>query len=763
MTAPGGWAWPRARADWTLACAFYACLTIALTWPLALHLSSALPHDAEDPLLSTALLWWNAQVLPLTKRWLDGFFFYPSGGAVAFSDHRLGLMPVAAPLIWLGASPVLAHNVTLLLTYPLSAIAAHALAFTLTKRHDAALVSGLAYGFNPFRVEHLPHLELLAAFGMPAALWSLHRFVETRRRKWLTVFAAALVVQGLCASYYLLFFGILLGLWVLWFVPWRDWRVTASIAAACGVCGLVLAPLAFEYLGVHRRFGLTRGYPEVISFSQDATSIVTASPLITAWGWTAPLNGNEARAFLGATVLIVVALGLAAALRQKISSDRLTVASRLLLVPAVLFAVIAAATALHGPWRIGAGPFAISGSVVYKPLSLALAALVGSLLASSRFRLARRERSLLAFYVLATGVLLLCSYGPEPHFLGRQFLYQPPYAWLMRLPLFDHSVRAPARFAMLTALTLSVAASLAFARLTTPGSSPGRLALGLVAAGIVIDTFVPGIPIALVPDMWNPARAAGAAAVLELPLGGTGEDVAAMYRAMTHGRPTMNGYSGYSPAHYDVLRKALEERDETALEAMAARGPLLVAADRRANGDWPQFARAVPGATAAGEEGHWAFFAVPRTNPPPTACQAPALPLAAAADGHGPLDLALLTDHDRMTWWTPDHPQQVGDVLGLDLGRAVTACAVVLYQTGFAMLYPRELEVDVSLDGLHWTPVFGGKLGGMMVRAALANEADPQLEIAIPPTPARYIKLTLARSLERDPWVVTDIVVKGTP
>ena len=35
----------------------------------------------------------------------------------------------------------------------------------------AAFVGALAYGFNPFRVEHIPHLELLDAFGMPAALW----------------------------------------------------------------------------------------------------------------------------------------------------------------------------------------------------------------------------------------------------------------------------------------------------------------------------------------------------------------------------------------------------------------------------------------------------------------------------------------------------------------------------------------------------------------------------------------------------------------
>ena len=59
--------------------------------------------------------------------------------------------------------------------------------------------------------------------------------------------------------------------------------------------------------------------------------------------------------------------------------------------------------------------------------------------------------------------------GPQPRFLGYQILYEPPYAWLMRLPVFDSAVRAPARFAMPAALALSVAAGLAFSRLTSEG------------------------------------------------------------------------------------------------------------------------------------------------------------------------------------------------------------------------------------------------------------------------------------------------------
>ena len=68
------------------------------------------------------------------------------------------------------------------------------------------------------------------------------------------------------------------------------------------------------------------------------------------------------------------------------------------------------------------------------------------------------------FYVLAMLLMYILSMGPEPRFLGTPFMYRAPYSWLMRLPGFD-AIRAPARFAMLAVLCLSVAAGLSFARL----------------------------------------------------------------------------------------------------------------------------------------------------------------------------------------------------------------------------------------------------------------------------------------------------------
>jgi len=86
---------PRSIVAWTAA---YTALTLLLTYPLILHLSTTVPHDLGDPLLSVSILWWNAHVMPLTDRWWNGFAFYPATGFLAYSDHRLGESLIATPL-----------------------------------------------------------------------------------------------------------------------------------------------------------------------------------------------------------------------------------------------------------------------------------------------------------------------------------------------------------------------------------------------------------------------------------------------------------------------------------------------------------------------------------------------------------------------------------------------------------------------------------------------------------------------------------------
>ena len=750
------------RLAFASAALFYTALTLVLTFPLVLHLSSSVPSDLGDPLLSASLLWWNAHVVPLTQQWWDGFAFAPAHGMLAFSDHRLGLSLIAAPLQWLGAGPITAYNVVFLATFPLCAIAGHTLGFTLTRRHDAATLCGLASGFNPFRVAHFSHLELLAAFAMPAALAALHLYLRERRLKWIVLFAVALVVQGLCATYYLLFFFVLLGLWTLWFVRPRDWRVAAGIGVACAATCIVLLPIALPYSRIHREYGFSRLASEVIHYSADLTSFVTASPTLRIWGFTGVLEGNaERQIFPGLTIVILAVAGALLAVRGRTDDGRWKRAPLVLLAISGIFSAVALSFELFGGWRIRILGIPILVTDAYKPTSVAVLALIAAVALTPAVRVAWHRRSLLAFYLFAALFLFVCAMGPAPAFLGDQILYKPPYEWLMALPAFGRGVRAPARFAMPAILALAAAAALAFNRLP-PGTYRRKALFVLCSLGIVADGWIGTLNLPSPPPLWPVPTAYQFGPVLELPLATGLQDFVAMYRATQHGHPVVNGNSGFIPPHYYALQLALDEGNTAVFDAFTQPRPLLVVIDKRedASGRWRKSVREFPRAQVVRDDERWAMFGIP--SRPTTECHGPSIPIASATAADGPINVSLLNDGNPATAWASKGPQQLDDALLLDLGGPARFCGVRISLGTSWQDYARDLDITTSPDGVEWTRKFKGSTAGLMVRGAIEDPKNIWLSAPVQADNARFIKLRLDAPHLTAPWFIADLRVIGT-
>ena len=91
-------------AEWrryALAATGYLALALLLVRSLFGQFSTAIAHDAGDPLLSAWILWWNSRHVPFVGAWWDGLAFFPLRGSLAFSDHRVGLELIAGPVLWL--------------------------------------------------------------------------------------------------------------------------------------------------------------------------------------------------------------------------------------------------------------------------------------------------------------------------------------------------------------------------------------------------------------------------------------------------------------------------------------------------------------------------------------------------------------------------------------------------------------------------------------------------------------------------------------
>jgi hypothetical protein len=754
----------RPSVRWLLPSVFYAGLAIAFTWPLATRLSVVLPHDLGDPGLNAWIIWWNAHVMPLTEQWWNAPAFWPSHGALAFSETLLGLSPITAPIQWLGGSPIAAYNVAFLLTFPLSALAAHALVFRLSGRHDAALIGGLVYGFNPFRVAHFPQIQVMTSYCMPLALLGLHEYVTNRKARWLWIFGGAWLMQALSNGYYLLFFPVLLGMWMVWFAWSRaTMRPFAAIIAAWVVASLPLIPILWTYRRIHAAFGFQRYLGEINVFAADLVSLLDASPLLKFWhlqGFHQP----EGELFPGFTAAALLLLLMIHWLWTSKPAGRVPRACLALLVAGVTFIGIAVSTVLVGPWSIHIRRrILLSVHFVSKPLSVGVLLFVLGLALEPRVAGAWRRRSPLMFYVLATGMMYLLCLGPRPRFLGEPFMYRGPYSLLMALPGYDE-VRVPARFAMLAALCLSVVAALAFARLTQRGRWFIRAPLAaIVIAGVLVDSWIGEMPLPALPARLQALESLSAGtAVLELPLGETEADVAAMYRGMYHHRPVVNGYSGFFPRSYDVLRRGLDLRDPQMFDALTAWGPVVVAVDEQHDegGRWAKQLATRPGSLALGQEsGHRLFSLAGGTLPAELEPQLP-LPVQSVTANVEGQRIALALDGDPETRWDSG-PQRGTEVVTVDLGVERRVDGLTMTIGNRPSDFPRELVIETSRDGRSWSTEWRGSTAFTAFIGAVRHPTDVPMTFALPHVSARLVRLRQLGQDRMSSWTIFELRVFG--
>jgi hypothetical protein len=325
----------------------------------------------------------------------------------------------------------------------------------------------------------------------------------------------------------------------------------------------------------------------------------------------------------------------------------------------------------------------------------------------------------------------------------------------MRIAVFGESIRVPSRFAMPAFLSLAIAGAIAYTRLTER-TRVRQAVLAIAAISIALEAWSKDIPMFEPPRPWpNTFTTTGATSVLDLPLGDVNHEVAALFRASQIGLPTANGNSGYQPPHYEALRLATQERDETVLSALAERGPLLVtvddaAPDAAAHVEW---LRTLHEASQLHEDEHGSWFLVRSRQPRLVTCEAPALPIAAIRDHRG---------RSITLPWISSAAQRKGDALIVDLGRTARPCAVRFSLGRHAGLFPRLLRIAASIDGAQWTTLVTEKTGGRTVLAAIARPRDPQLTIALAGEPARFLSLQLDVDQPNAGWAVATLSVNGS-
>jgi hypothetical protein len=637
-----------------------------------------------------------------------------------------------------------------------SFLAAHALAYRLTQRHDAAFIAGLSFGFGPYRVAQWPHLQMLWSCWMPLGLLALHKYVADRRTRDLLVFALAWVLGSLTCGYYLMYFSVLVGLWVCWFAP--SPRAWLAVGLAMAAAALPMAPLLSGYQRIQASFGLSRGMGEIEKFGADLTAMwASAQRMTLSSHWTfAPRPEGEL--YPGAVVLIIAIAGAVIAWRKLGNPGAITRARIVLLISAIAMIALAVCTEVSGGWTLHLGPIDFSSHRPYRIATVAIWLGVAFVVLDPRMRDGWRRRSTLLFYLVATVAMLTMALGPVGRVFGDRFLWRAPYSWLMLLP-GGGALRVPARFGMLFALCLGQAAAMGWTKIV---SRAARRSLVLVVALAVVADGWASMSVVAVPRPIDVAALAPAAVLIELPMPDLYADTQAMLNATAHGHTLVNGFSGYSPPHYAPLVGAAEAMDARMFDVLREERPLGIYVDpaRDAGDAYRKFVETQPGIERL-PSSTGALFVLPAFKAPEPAGLRQ-LPIAAIVATITPDDARKMMDGDPGSAWGTQRAQNRGDIVTIDLGAAAGVSRLVLEQGRFAGDYPRRLRIDVSDDAASWITAWEGPTAARLMASAIHDPTHMSITIDLAaPATGRYVRLVCMSDRLEEAWSVAEVRVFG--
>ena len=224
---------------------------------------------------------------------------------------------MGAPLLWLGASPVLVYNLLIIAGLALSGWGMYLLMARWTGSVAAGVIAGLLYAFNAHVLTRFVHLQAQHVEFFPLMLYALDRVItdpstSLGSRSWrhAVMLATAFVLQALCSNYLLVFMTYALLVSVA--VRWKELsRPTWILLCAAGVLSIVaMFPFLWPYHQVDQAHGLARDVSVVTQYNAGWRDyLVTGGRLHFAW-WSHLLYEGRTALFPGVTAIVLAAIAL---------------------------------------------------------------------------------------------------------------------------------------------------------------------------------------------------------------------------------------------------------------------------------------------------------------------------------------------------------------------------------------------------------------------------------------------------------------------
>ena len=306
------WKWP---------IGIYALATLALTWPVVLHITESIPLGSEKaptvPLFNLWTLGWNVSQIQLGYQgYWDAPIFYPVQGTFAYSEPQ-SLSGLLAIPFWT-VSPALAYNAVLLLFLILNGLAVYAFLHRRGFAFVPALSGGLLALSLPFLTQERGVLHLLPIFGVILAIDGLWSMIDAPSWSAGLRLGLGVAITFLVSEQFALFLGLLLIVAIPFLLPQvntKQFWLGAGLAVV--VSTVLILPVAVPQMRALEIMAFTRGADTVTEGSaQLADYLRPASATWQSRWFPLKLGGNQ-RLFPGVMLLFLALAGTLIGFRQK--------------------------------------------------------------------------------------------------------------------------------------------------------------------------------------------------------------------------------------------------------------------------------------------------------------------------------------------------------------------------------------------------------------------------------------------------------------
>lgn len=308
----------------------YFLLTILFTFPLALNMHSKVT-DLGDPLFISWVV--NSGIRDIKEGDFAGYWdqniFYPYENTLAFSDHSIALTLQGLPVSFLTSNPIFIVNFVQMLGIFLSALFAYYLGLYYTNNKKAAFVVGLVYGFAPYHIGQISHIQVASYQFIPLTILFFERLLKEPGWKYALGFAAAFVLNAFVSIYHLGFIIIplVLILLVRLFskeISLKNLKLYIWGGASVLLSSVVMLPFLLPYMEVSKNFNVVRQVEELLPNSANLVDFAVAPQNHLFLGWltqriyaTNPANfWSEHTLFLGIFVPLFALLSIFAYRRK---------------------------------------------------------------------------------------------------------------------------------------------------------------------------------------------------------------------------------------------------------------------------------------------------------------------------------------------------------------------------------------------------------------------------------------------------------------